>query len=363
MLKDEGSTKKTPIWLQLKGNIALLLILSIIMTACSADKPVTTAQPTILKETPAPLPTVGEVTAAPTPTPDPYTAPLTGLGSELPITERPIMVMVENSPAARPQTGLTEADVVYEILAEGEITRFIAVYQSKVPAVIGPVRSIRPYFVEIGKGLDAIVVHAGWSQDGMNKIQELRVDHLDQVYGDDRYYWRDNSRKKPHNLYTNVEKIRQAAMDKKFHAKWKNPVLKFAASTDPDLTGQTISKITIPYIAGYEVGYSYDKESGMFQRLMMGELHKDKESGQVIAANNVIICEASHQILDKAGRRAVNIHGPGKGYLLQKGIMKEVTWIEKNGFIRVSDSNGELGLLPGKTWIQVVPKGTQLTII
>ncbi|MEX2462482.1 MAG: DUF3048 C-terminal domain-containing protein [Paenibacillaceae bacterium] len=98
-------------------------------------------------------------------------------------------------------------------------------------------------------------------------------------------------------------------------------------------------------------------------RLMLGEPHKDKESGQIIEAKNIIICEAAHQILDKEGRRAVNIHGPGKGYLLQEGIMKEVTWEEKNGFIRVSDASGELGLLPGKTWIEIVPKGTVLTII
>lgn len=115
-------------------------------------------------------------------------------------------------------------------------------------------------------------------------------------------------------------------------------------------------------IVGYEVGYNYDKTSGLFQRLMLWELHKDKESGQVIEARNVIICEASHQILDEEGRRAVNIHGPGKGYLMQEGVIKEVTWQEKDGFIRVSDAAGELGLLPGKTWIQVVPKGTELTI-
>jgi hypothetical protein len=270
--------------------------------------------------------------------------------------------MVENSPSARPQTGLTEADIVFEILAEGEITRFVAIFQSKIPAVIGPVRSIRPYFVELGKGLDAIIVHAGWSQDAMNKMVKLKVDHLDQVYGDDRYYWRDNSRKKPHNVYTNIEKIREAAVNKKFHEAWKNPQLKFVSVTDPKLEGQAVNKITIPYIAGYEVGYTYDKETHLFSRFMMGELHKDKESDKVIEANNVIICEASHQILDKAGRRAVDIHGPDKGYLLQEGILKEVTWVEKDGFIRVSDATGELGLLPGKTWIQVVPKGTLLTI-
>jgi hypothetical protein len=354
-------SKRTSNWRKVMWIALMMLMFVAVFTGCNAGKSVATPQASTLMETMAPLPTPTEQ-VTPTPTPDPYKAPLTGLGLETQITARPIMVMVENSPSARPQTGLTDADVVYEILAEGEITRFIAVYQSKVPAVIGPVRSIRPYFVEIGKGLDAIVVHAGWSQDGMNAIVRLKVDHLDQVYGDDQYYWRDNSRKKPHNLYTNVEKIRQAAIDKKFHVEWKNPLLKFAAPLDAKLEGQAVNNITIPYIAGYKVGYTYDKVSGMFQRSMMGEPHKDKVSGQIIEAKNVIICEASHQILDKEGRRSVNIHGPGKGYLLQEGKLKEVTWQEKDGFIRVSDSIGELGLLPGKTWIQIVPNGTQLSV-
>jgi hypothetical protein len=340
-------------------SLSLLVIVSII-ASCSSEKSVDA--PTVVKETELNLMTPSkEETAIPTPVP--FTAPLTGLGIDKPTMDRPIMVMVENTPIARPQTGLNDADVVYEILAEGEITRFVAVYQSKLPEVIGPVRSIRPYFVEIGKGLDAIIIHAGWSQDAMNKIIQLKVDHLDQVYGDDRYYWRDNTRKKPHNLYTSIEKISQAAIDKKFHTEWRNPELKFISSMDPKLVGQTVNNITIPYIAGYEVGYTYNKESGLFSRSMMGEPHKDKVSGKPIEATNVIICEAAHQILDAAGRRAVNIHGPGKGYLLQEGKMKEVNWEEKNGFIRVNDETGELGLLPGKTWIQFVPKGTQIKVM
>jgi hypothetical protein len=340
-------------------SLSLLIIVSII-ASCSSEKSIDL--PTVDEETNLNLitPSINET---PLPTPVPFTAPLTGIGIETPTMDRPIMVMVENTPIARPQTGLNDADVVYEILAEGEITRFVAVYQSQLPVVIGPVRSIRPYFVEIGKGLDAIIVHAGWSQDAMNKIVQLKVDHLDQVYGDDRYYWRDNTRKKPHNLYTSMEKINQAAIDKKFHTEWKNPQLKFISSTDPKLVGQAVGNITIPYIAGYEVGYTYNRETGLFSRSMMGEPHKDKISGKTIEAKNVIICEAAHQILDAAGRRAVNIHGPDKGYLLQEGTMKEVTWEEKNGFIRVSDETGELGLLPGKTWIQFVPKGTQFKVM
>jgi hypothetical protein len=339
--------------------LSLLITVSII-TSCSSDKSVNA--PTVVKETELNLITPSiEETAIPTP--GPFTAPLIGLGSDTLTNNRPIMVMVENTPIARPQTGLNDADVVYEILAEGEITRFVAVYQSKLPEVIGPIRSIRPYFVEIGKGLDAIIVHAGWSQDAMNKIIQLKVDHLDQVYGDDRYYWRDNARKKPHNLYTSIEKINQAAIDKKFHTDWKNPQLKFTSSAEPKLAGQAVNNITIPYIAGYEVGYTYNIESRLFSRSMMGDPHQDKVSGKTIETTNVIICEAAHQILDSAGRRAVNIHGPGKGYLLQEGNMKKITWEEKNGFIRVSDETSELGLLPGKTWIQVVPEDTEIKVM
>lgn len=78
--------------------------------------------------------------------------------------------MVENAPQARPQTGLDQADIVYEILAEGEITRFVSVFQSHEATTIGPVRSIRPYFVEIGDALDAVIVHAGWSQEAMDMM-------------------------------------------------------------------------------------------------------------------------------------------------------------------------------------------------
>ncbi|MNI18832.1 putative lipoprotein YerB precursor [compost metagenome] len=317
--------------------------------------------PTIVS--PSPKPTAITVpTAAPTPTPKPFIFPLSGVPSDTNIQSRPFMVMVENSPAARPQSGLDEADIVYEILAEGEVTRFVAVYQSKETKVIGPVRSIRPYFVEIGDALDAVIVHAGWSQDAMDILAGRKLAHLDQVYGDDAFYWRAKDRKAPHNLYTSVEKMKEGAEVRKFRKDWKGFNLIFARDNKTTLIGQAVSQIKVPYIQGYEVSYTYQAATGQYARFMAGKPHEDKESSKQITATNVLVLEAKHKILDKEGRRDVDIFGPGKGKIFQQGVAQDITWEQKDGIIRAYAGSKEVPLLPGTTWVQVVPVGTALVM-
>jgi hypothetical protein len=289
----------------------------------------------------------------------PFRYPLTGMGSDVEVKTRPMMFMVENQAKARPQDGLHLADIVYEILAEGEITRFIAVYQSQEAEVIGPVRSIRPYFVQLGYGLDALVVHAGWSQEAMNMIVAKKIAHFDQVYGDDAYYWRDKSRKAPHNLYSSTELIRTGALKKKFREEWTGPSLTFYPEREiPVITGLPAASITIPYIQGYTVGYEYDAVNNRYNRIMAGELHKDKTTGTQITAENIIVCFSKHKILDNAGRREVDVIGPGEGYIIQRGQLRNITWESKDGIIRPFIDGQEVELLPGQTWIHVVPLGS-----
>jgi len=291
----------------------------------------------------------------------PFRYPLTGLPTETDIKTRPYMVMVENAPQARPQTGLDQADIVYEILAEGEITRFVAVYQSHEAATIGPVRSIRPYFVEIGDALDAVIVHAGWSQDAMAILAGRKLAHLDEVYGDGAYYWRSTDRKPPHNLYTSVDKIKQGAANHKFREEWNGPILTFAKDGQSKLTGPAVTQISIPYIMGYVVSYAYDAADGTYKRSMDGKPHLDKETGKQLSATNLLVLEAEHRILDKEGRRDVDVFGPGKGQVFQQGKSQDVTWERKNGIIRVYADGKEIPLVPGTTWVQIVPKGTAVT--
>lgn len=290
----------------------------------------------------------------------PYAFPLTGIGTDQEVKERPVMVMVENQAKARPQSGLNEADLIYEILAEGDITRFVAVFQSHSPKVIGPVRSIRPYFVEIGDGLDALIVHAGWSQEAMNLLTERKLAHFDEVYGDGGYYWRDDSRKPPHNLYTSIEKIRLGAEKRKLRTEWKNPEIKFAAD-GVNLPGIPANEVGIHYIQKYYVNYKYDEASKRYLRFMEGKPHTDKQTGEQLSAKNILIVEAKHQIVDDYGRRHVDVHGPGNGYLVQEGKVREVTWERKNGIIRAFINGEEAELLPGNTWIQVIPIGSKVS--
>lgn len=299
-----------------------------------------------------------------TPAPAPFRYPLTGLGSQTEMVTRPYMVMVENAPQARPQSGLQQADIVFEILAEGEITRFVSVFQSQPAETIGPVRSIRPYFVELGEMLDAVIVHAGWSQDAMNLLQSRKLNHLDQVYGDQAFYWRASDRKAPHNLYTSTAKIAEGAEARKFRKEWKHKGLLFAdqgAASAASASGVTpASRVQIPYIHGYVVSYDYEAAQGYYLRSMDGKPHNDKETGSQLHTRNLLVLEAKHAVLDKEGRRSVNVTGPGKGTLIQEGHALAVTWQQKDGMLRVYADSKEVPLLPGNTWVQVVPEGTAL---
>lgn len=297
-----------------------------------------------------------------------YRFPLTGLDSTggAP-TNRPVAVMVENSSAARPQSGLDQADIVYEVLAEGNITRFVAVFQSRSPAVVGPVRSIRPYLVELGAGFDALIVHAGWSQDAMNLIVARNLNHFDQVYGDAKYYWRSPERKMPHNLYTGIGKIREGALDKKMRLEWKKVVPMFAVAdaggeearpVHSSATHREAANVSLPYPGGYSVSYRYDPGTGLYARFMNGVPHLDKETGYGLTASNILICKAPHRIVDKEGRREVDIHGPGEGYLVQAGKVQEITWQMKEGLLRAYAGGQEVPLAAGQTWVQIMPEST-----
>ncbi len=193
----------------------------------------------------------------------------------------------------------------------------------------------------------------------MNVITQRKLDHFDQVYGDDEYYWRDKSRKMPHNLYTSVESIRQGAVDKKMRSEWRDPLLVFAEDDSVPADRLTFSEVKINYYNGYYVKYRFDATSGRMMRDMLGEPHIDRESGDTLAADNVLICYTDHRVLDKIGRQQVDVTGPDRGWLAQKGTYTEVTWENKDGAIRAFGTDGtELPLLPGQTWVQVVPQSS-----
>lgn len=293
----------------------------------------------------------------------PFTFALTGVGTEsTDHSIRPIMVMIENSPQARPQSGMHMADIVYEVLAEGNITRFLTVFQSEEPEVIGPVRSIRPYMIQVADGIDPVIAHAGWSPEAQRMLTTVRRANLNQVVGADHlYFWRSNERRAPHNLYTSIEKIREGQEAKQFREEWNKITLNFNPD-DHEYTGEAAHKVKVNYYSTYHVSYEYDDEEGTYKRFMLDQPHVDKETDTQLTAHNIIIAETAHRVLDNAGRREIDVKGPGDGYLVQQGKVEKVTWETIDGFIRVFKDGEELHLVPGKTWINIVPIGSTIEI-
>ncbi|MBP1930081.1 DUF3048 domain-containing protein [Ammoniphilus resinae] len=285
-----------------------------------------------------------------------YTAPLTGMGTDEELPKRTIMVMVNNAPQARPQSGLDQADLVYEILAEGWITRFVAIYHSEKPEVIGPVRSIRSYYVDLGGRLDAIMVHAGGSPAALSTLEGKGMAHLDEIYNGGGYFWRESFRKPPHNLYTDLTKIWDGAKALGFREEGEIPKLDFAAE-DADVSGDAGNIVKIRYSEGYNASYEYDAAAKNYKRLTNGEPHLDLTTKKQLTAVNVMIIEAPHRIIDNEGRRDINLFGPGEGMLLQRGKVQPIKWEMKDGIIRAysKDDGAEVKWFPGNTWINVIP--------
>ncbi|RFU68913.1 DUF3048 domain-containing protein [Peribacillus saganii] len=282
--------------------------------------------------------------------------PLTGIGTDESIESRAIAVMVNNHPKARPQTGLSKADIVYEMLAEGDVTRFLAVFQSERPEKIGPVRSARDYYIRIAKGLNGIFIAHGYSPDAKKLLDSGYIDHLNGMEYDGTLFKRASFRQAPHNSYITFEKIEKGISDNSFDGKSAPKAFTFLTEEQIEsLMGEEAVSIKVAYGSPvFDSTFEYDEGAGKFIRYSDGEQTVDSETKEPVAIDNVLVIEAPHQVIDKAGRRDIDFKAGGKAILLQKGKMNEAEWRNIDGRIVPFQEGKEAGLMPGKTWIAVV---------
>ncbi|MDQ0163222.1 DUF3048 domain-containing protein [Aeribacillus alveayuensis] len=285
-------------------------------------------------------------------------APFTGLPAKGGIEKRPFAVMINNHPKARPQSGLHKADIVYEVLAEGNITRFLAIYQSEQPDIIGPVRSARDYYIDLSKGYKALYVSHGWSPSAKEKLESGEADYLNGLFHDGTLFWRDKERKAPHNSYISYQNIEKGAKRKGYQMTDNVAPLTFLAEDDMDkIDGDTMPEFVVKYghNENWTVQYVYDTELERYKRYSDGELTIDRETEEPILLDNIFVVEMEHQIIDNYGRRSVDIHSGGKGYLFQHGKMLEVNWENESGRILPYKDGQIIPFVPGHTWINIVP--------
>ncbi|MDX9872066.1 MAG: DUF3048 domain-containing protein [Clostridia bacterium] len=266
-----------------------------------------------------------------------------------------LLVMVDNYKKARPQAGLDKADMVYEIMAEGGITRYMGIFYHQKAEKIGPVRSARYYFVELAKGFNSPLAHAGGSTEALNMLVSLKIKDMDEIYNAGAYFWRDKQRKMPHNLYTSTEQLIKGAKNKGYAL-----VPLEALPQGTAWQGAPQGAIGIDYSQKpekYLVAWKY--QDNRYIRQVNGEPYL-LEDGAAIIADNIIIITAKTRSFVKDGvvLSDIDIIGKGEARYLIEGKMMKGSWKKETAgkMLEFLDEGGSpMTFKQGRTWVQVVP--------
>lgn len=305
--------------------------------------------------------------------------PLTGEATENEISQkRPVMVMLNNLKQALPQSGNGQADIIYEILEEGGITRMLAVYQDidSVEGNLGTIRSTRPYYVNLVAGLDGILVHAGGSGAAYDKIEALNITHLDALSGGaSGLFWRDKGRLNAgiateHTMYITASDIADYLSTSSLrteHGDGFSMHHTFVEDGTP-ADGSEANVITVPF-SGYKTGeFQYDPESGNYLVSEYGAAYVDETTGQQVSVKNVLIIMTQVQAIegDSKGRIDVTMSGSGIGYYACGGKYIPINWsreTETSDYQFTTMDGEDLTLGIGNSYVNIVPTTCSVSFV
>lgn len=268
-----------------------------------------------------------------------------------------IGVIVENSPQARPQAGLRRADMVYEILAEGGITRFLALYHNHAAARIGPVRSTRIYFDQLAAAYHIPFAHAGGNVNALLAIRPLGIENIDQIYGSGAYFWRSSSRLAPHNLYTSTALLSKAvAADGYTEPSFPLPPTGALPAGGAPATRITLTYADNPGVYVYQAGWVWNH--GQYGRTVNGSPALMQDGRQVTSQNVAVMVVPIAPSPDPYTPGAIKLlwQDPGPFYLFRNGRVFRGTWQwTSHGPIFLSAGGTALPFATGQTWIECIP--------
>ncbi len=299
---------------------------------------------------------------------------------------RPLAVMIENHTEARPQSGLSSADIVYEAVAEGGITRFMALFYCNLADIqVGPVRSARTYYLDWLSEYDALYAHVGGANtpgpaDALSQIIRYEVKDLNQFSIGFPVFWRDYQRlghsvATEHTMYSTTSKLWEVGAKRGWTAtesagiKWDSKFTpwKFKDSTSQGSAGQ----VTVNFWEsqpGYQVIWTYDSETNTYLRKNGDGNHMDLNNNQQLSAKNVVI-QFQREANANDGYPG-NVHllygttGSGKALIFQNGNAIEGKWVKNSRLARSKylDKTGkEIEFTKGQIWIQTVPEGSKVS--
>lgn len=267
----------------------------------------------------------------------------------------PVAVIIDNHPEARPAFGLSRASLVYETEAEGQITRFLAFFDSGEEIdKIGPIRSARPYFLDWARELSALFVHCGGSPAALAELAQNDLINLNEFYHTD-YFWRSPEKSAPHNIFTSSSELRKhikkRGLEKGKFLAWN---FKDQASTAPEIKHE---KINIDFHnRGYNISWQYQKDTNSYLRFLKEGKHLDGR-GEEIKAQNLIIQYTDFRVLDEELRLKIKTTGGGEAIICQNGVCRQGFWEKSSPQERTRyyyQNDQEVIFNPGATWVEVV---------
>lgn len=292
-------------------------------------------------------------------------SPLSGVMVAPELAKRPVTaVMIENSLDARPQSGLQDAGVVFEAIAEGGITRFMALFQDTTPQHIGPVRSLRPYYIDFATPFQAGIAHVGGSPEALAQIRNGGQRDLDQFFNAGAY-WRNSGRAAPHNVYTSFEKLDALNLGKGYTGSQFTP---WVRKEEQKLAVPTAAKIDIKISSTlYNVHYDYDAATNSYLRSEGGRPHISTSSaadaaGQQLKPKVVVALAVPYSLSGKYSVYGIN--GSGTMFVFQDGGVTQGTWTKADRgsqFIFKDAAGNPLALNAGQTWVSLVASPDRVT--
>jgi len=289
---------------------------------------------------------------------------LSGLQVNAEVNTRPVTgVMIENSEDARPQSGLDQASIVFEAIAEGGITRFLALFQDTAPSYIGPVRSARPYYVQWCMSFDCALAHAGGSPEALADIKSWGTKDLDQ-FANGGSYQRITSRYAPHNLYTSMDNLNKLEASKGFSSPSFTPLVRKKASPSKTPNASTID-VAISG-AAFNSHYDYDAATNSYKRSQAGAAHMtiDGSGAQTQITPKVIVALITSYGVASDKHSSYGVTGSGEALVFQDGTVTHGSWHKddyKSALSLKNDAGAALTLNPGQTWFVALPSTGQIT--